>query len=247
VIAEGSGVVARRNGSGQSMIRPRIGITCARRVTEDGLLDSVSHAYVDAVLAAGGLPVLLPVLDPTIAPVILEGLEGLLLTGGGDVDPVLYGAVAVPEVYGVDPDRDAWELALIRQAELPMLGICRGAQVMNVARGGTLVLDLPGRSSIDHRVLERQHEEVHVVGVKDGSCLRRVLGLANVKANTLHHQSVDVVGDGLVVVGCADDDTIEAIEDPGGPFLGVQWHPELLVDSSPHRRLFSWLVDTAAG
>jgi putative glutamine amidotransferase len=236
---------AQRSPTGES--RPWIGISCARRIAEDGLLDSVSHAYVEAVFAAGGLPLLLPVLDPAVAPLVLGGLEGLLLTGGGDVDPGLYGAVAVPEVYGVDRDRDAWELALIRYAELPILGICRGAQVMNVARGGTLVLDLPDRTSIDHRVLERQHEEVHVVGVKDGSCLRRVLGVANVKANTLHHQSVDVVGDGLEVVGCADDDTIEAIEDPRGPFLGVQWHPELLVDSSPHRRLFSWLVDTAAG
>lgn len=240
-------MIARGNEPGQSRVRPRIGITCARRVTEDGLLDSVSHAYVDAVFTAGGLPVLLPVLDPAIAAVVLKGLEGLLLTGGGDVDPVLYGSVAVQEVYGVDPDRDAWELALVRQAGLPVLGICRGAQVMNVARGGTLVLDLPDRTSLDHRVLERQHEEVHVVAVKDGSCLRRVLGLANVRANTLHHQSVDVVGDGLEVVGCADDNTIEAIEDPRGPLLGVQWHPELLVDSAPHRRLFSWLVDAAAG
>jgi putative glutamine amidotransferase len=176
---------------------------------------------------------------------VLAAIDGLVLAGGGDIDPAQYGAVAEPEVAGVDPERDAWELALVREAELPILGVCRGAQVINVARGGTLIQDLPARTTADHRVIDRPDDEVHVVELTEGSRVREAVGVDQLVANTLHHQSVDQLGAGLCIVGWADDGTVEAIEADDGPLIGIQWHPELLRDRLPHLRLFEWLVQTA--
>ncbi|MGN6694532.1 MAG: gamma-glutamyl-gamma-aminobutyrate hydrolase family protein [Aquihabitans sp.] len=228
------------------MLAPRIGITTTPGTSEYGLVVSSERAYADAVLRAGGVPLLLPVLDPEHAGDLLATVDGLLLSGGGDIAPSAYGAEPGPEVYGVDPERDAWEIELVRRCQLPVLGICRGAQVLNVARGGTLVQHLPHRTVTEHRLQERPHDEIHLVELEDESLVREAAGTPLLKANTLHHQSVDELGDGLHVTGRADDGTIEAIEaaDRGrAPVIGVQWHPELLVDREPHRRLFEWLVD----
>ena len=206
----------------------------------------MARDYVDAVVAAGGLPVMLPILDPGLAPVALRDLDGLLCSGGGDLEPGTYGQQPHPDVYGLDPARDAWELALVRTAEVPVLGICRGSQLLNVAAGGTLVQHLPDRTDIVHRQMDRKREIVHDVEVQAGSRLHAVVGGLQLGVNSLHHQAVDEVGAGFAAVAWAPDGTVEAIEALGdGPVLAVQWHPELLLDHEPHRALFGWLVAAA--
>jgi putative glutamine amidotransferase len=228
-------------------VRPVIGITSSTLADERGPTTTVNRPYVDAVVAAGGLPVVLPVLDPSAVEEVLATIDGLLVSGGGDVDPAAYGAEAVPEVYGVDPARDAWELALVRHARVPVLGVCRGAQVLNVAAGGTLVLHLPEVSDPGHRARERRGEIVHAVEITDGSRLHAITCATNIGVNTLHHQAVDRVGDGYVVTARAPDGVVEAIEpDDERPVLGVQWHPELLAGIEVHAALFRWLVERSA-
>ena len=227
------------------MLKPLIGLTMSTH-DGDGPAQAVGVEYLAAVEAAGGIPVVLPILDPRRAGAILEVVDGLVLTGGGDIDPACYGAVPHPEVYGLHPARDAWELALARTATAPMLGICRGAQVINVANGGTLVQHLPDVTAISHRERDRSGELVHGVDVVPGSRLHAIAGRLQLGANTLHHQAVGSVGEGLVVTGRAPDGTVEAIEGTGEqPVLGVQWHPELLADHDEHRAVFSWLVAAA--
>jgi putative glutamine amidotransferase len=227
------------------MSLPRIGITCSSAMGITQAIEKVGRGYIDGVLAAGGLPVVLPSLDPDLAASAVAGLDGLVLTGGGDVDPSRYGAAPQPECGPPDAARDSWELALVaagRAATVPILGICRGAQVLNVAYGGTLVQHLTDRGDGGHDDLERAAEEVHRIDVVVGSRLHQVMGTDAVRTNTLHHQSVDDIGDGLVASGVADDGVIEAVESPDGPVLGVQWHPELLLDRAAHAALFAWVV-----
>jgi putative glutamine amidotransferase len=225
--------------------RPRIGITCAHeRVrygawTEDAAL--VPLACVRRVAAAGGLPLLLPALEDG-AEELLEGLDGVLLSGGaGDVDPARYGAPAHPETVPVDPPRDAFELALARAAvarELPLLGVCRGMHVLNVAYGGDLVqhLELGG----GHRAAPGEWGG-HDVRLAAGSVAARACGGERVSVMSSHHQAVGAVADGLAVSGWADgDELVEAVEDPRHAFvLGVQWHPE----EDEHDRVIAAFVD----
>lgn len=226
-------------------MQPRIGITSSPRPHDDWVVDGVNRSYATAVHAAGGIPLILPVLDPAAADAVLSTVDALVLSGGGDVDPGRYGADAVPEVYGVDPERDAWELALLEAAEdlgIPVLGICRGSQIINVARGGTLVQHVPG-----HRVPERSGEVIHQVVLAEGSRLMAVARCRALGVNSLHHQAVDAVGRGLRAVAWATDGTVEAIEAvDGSPVLAVQWHPELLPSFPGHPELFAWLVAEAA-
>jgi len=178
----------------------------------------------------------------------VSGIDGLVLTGGGDIGPELYGAARDPETGPADDLRDRWELALVsaaRDAGIPVLGICRGAQVLNVAFGGTLVQHLPDRSVDSHDDVERAADEVHEIVISPSTRLHRVLGTGSTKANTLHHQSVDEVGAGLVASGIADDGVVEAIEAVDQLVLGVQWHPELLLDRPAHAALFEWVVHPA--
>jgi putative glutamine amidotransferase len=211
---------------------PRIGITCAHEHvtyggwTEDAAL--VPLTYVRRVAAAGGLPLLLPALDHAVDD-MLAGLDGVLLTGGaGDVDPAHYGAEPHPETVPVDAARDGFELALARAAvarDLPLLGVCRGMQVLNVAYGGDLVqhLDFGG----GHRG-EPGEWGGHDVVLVAGSLASRACGGARVGVTSWHHQALATVGNGLEVTGRAlADDLVEAVEDPRRRFvLGVQWHPE---------------------
>lgn len=213
-------------------------------------IETVGRRYIDGVVAAGGLPVVLPALPRSSALAALDDLDGLLLTGGGDVDPARYGQVAAPECGPPDGARDAWELALVEAAldhEIPILGICRGAQVLNVAFGGALIQHLPERDHGGHDDVGRAADEVHQVTVASGSRLARVLGAEEIGANTLHHQAIDParIGSGLVAVGTAEDGVVEAVEpdDLEQLVLGVQWHPELMLDRRPHQALFDWLVD----
>jgi putative glutamine amidotransferase len=210
---------------------PLIGVTIG--FDDNGFL-SLRPEYVRAVEKAGGLPVVLPPGRPEDAPAHLDSIRGLLLTGGADVDPGLYGQERHPKLGRVVRERDDFELALCREAlrrDLPILAICRGQQVLNVAMGGTLVQDIPSeiQAGQEHnpRGVERW-ERAHSVRIFEGTRLREVLGRETVAVNSFHHQSVDRVGAGLVVSACSDlDQVVEGVEAPGHRFvLGVQWHPE---------------------
>lgn len=228
--------------------RPRIGITTYLEQARWGAWDQpavlLPHAYVAAVHRAGGIPVLLPPL-PDGAAEALAGVDGLLVAGGADVGAERYGAVPRE---GNDPprrERDAWELALLDVAlerSVPVLGICRGAQVLNVATGGSLHQHLPDvLGSEVHRPAPAQHGRVRVA-VQPGSGLARAVGLT-VDVPCYHHQAMDRLGLGLRATAWADDGTVEAVELPGDAFvLGVQWHPEL---DAHDDRLFVALVQAA--
>ncbi|HEX2273597.1 MAG TPA: gamma-glutamyl-gamma-aminobutyrate hydrolase family protein [Acidimicrobiales bacterium] len=229
-------------------MRPRIGITTSPSLPEGRFSEALDRAYVTAVLRAGGLPLVLPVLDPSQAPTVAACLDGIVLSGGGDVDPARYGGEKVPELRGVNTRRDAYELALVRQAldrDLPVLGTCRGCQLLNVAMGGTLVPDLPN-SGGRHCARDRWAESVHNVSVLDGTLLQTALGSEVIGVNSLHHQAVADVGTGLRAVAWADDGVIEAVEGVDGRrVLAVQWHPELLLAPPGNATLFRWLVEEA--
>ena len=210
----------------------------------------LSMNYVRQVQDAGGIAVLLPP-DPSASEdpePWLDLLDGLIITGGADVDPEAYGADPHPETAGWVPERDAFEIALARGAmerDLPLLGVCRGMQVMNVARGGTLIQHLPDDvGHEDHRrVMGTFDDADHDVRLADGSLARRVAGEAVHSTKSHHHQGVGRIGDGLEVTGWATiDDLPEAVEDPSCRFvLGVQWHPE----ADPASSLIAELVEAA--
>ncbi len=216
--------------------RPVIGVTAALGRAGDGLwIDEaayVARSYVDAVVVAGGLPLLIP---PFVAgiDVVLARLDGLILSGGPDIDPVHYGQERHPETEAAQPERDAFELALARQAlarDLPLLGICRGMQVLNVALGGTLHQHLPDVVGHHlHRVTRFEFADGGPVRLEDGSLAERAAGARYVaRTPSSHHQGVDRLGEGLVASGFADDGSIVALERPASEFvLGVQWHPEV--------------------
>jgi putative glutamine amidotransferase len=232
------------------VFRPRIAITSSPEVHDARFVVGVDRPYVESVVGAGGLPLILPILSPDFVGDALAGCDGLLLSGGGDIDPCRYGAVAGPEVSGVDAGRDEWELELTRAAVdrgLPILGICRGHQVLNVALGGSLHQHVPALTGEDHHQRSRHGEAVHRVAITEESVIGRVIGFPMLGVNTLHHQAVDVVAERLLAVGWDEEGIVEAVEGTDGlPVLGVQWHPELLQSLPGHDRLFSWLVRAAA-
>jgi putative glutamine amidotransferase len=202
--------------------------------------------YFEAVNRAGGIAVLLPPqpVDAEIASAVLDGLDGLIITGGKDVDPARYGQVAHPETDEPRPDRDAWEDALLTAAidrGLPFLGICRGAQLLNVALGGTLHQHLPEVVGSTRYNLGRGEFAQNEVTV-EGSRLASLIG-ESVVGRSYHHQAIDEVAEGLVVTARSDDGTIQAVELPDAAFgVGVQWHPEQDQDDI---RLFEGLVEAA--
>jgi putative glutamine amidotransferase len=203
----------------------------------------IPFAYVQAVERAGARPLLVPPSDVAVEET-LDALDGVLFSGGNDLDPDTYGAEAHPETSGTRPERDRGELALLEGAlarDMPVLAVCRGFQVLNVARGGDLVQHLPEVVGDDrHREALGVFSE-HPVRIEDGSKLGALLGdRAPVKSH--HHQGVGTVGRGLREVAWADDGTVEALEDPDRRFaLGVLWHPE----EGEDMKLFEALVAEA--
>lgn len=236
-------------------MRPRIGITTTAGLRLNFTLGidrpnaSLDTAYVDSVVCAGGLPLLLPSVDPELAGELVSGLDGLILSGGADVDPANYGAERHPCTEPADVERDAFELAAARAAReqgVPLLGICRGSQVLNVAHGGTLIQHVPDLTRDEHRDIARWNVAGNPVRVVEGTLLHELFGHTQFTVNSLHHQAVDRVADGFQVAAVDTAGIIEAIEaTDGSPVLGVQWHPELLPSEGLHQALFVWLVNRA--
>jgi putative glutamine amidotransferase len=236
--------------------RPVIGLCTALERARWGAWDQPAHLlprdYTDAVHRAGGIALLLPP-DPQATEQpdeLLDLLDGLILAGGCDVDPAAYGAERHPETVETNPERDAFELALARRAverDLPFLGICRGMQVLNVARGGTLLQHLPeSHGHDDHRRTSGSFDgNDHLVRLDGSSLAARAAGEESHRTLSHHHQAVDRLGEGLVATGhSALDDLPEAIELPESRYvLGVQWHPE----ADEASRLIASLVAEARG
>jgi putative glutamine amidotransferase len=238
-------------------MRPLIGVTTSE--LRPGTLATLQRAgapphpeimlggsYLRAIDAAGGIPVILGPVDLAAVPGLVERLDGICLAGGPDLDPIAYGATTRHPLLGAtQPGVDAFELAVARAADasgLPLLGICRGAQALNVARGGTLHQHVDG-----HRQTELATSPTQRVTVAPDSLLATVTGADEaLEVNSFHHQAVDVLGAGLRVVAWAPDGTAEAIEDRTRPLLlGVQWHAETLTERPEHGAVFAALVQAA--
>ncbi len=234
-------------------MRPLIGISVSRETGSDGVpRDFVRSTYLHAIQRAGGVPVMLANINESAET--LKSCHGLLLTGGGDFDPARYGASDAGTKWdGVSPDRDSTELLLTETAyalSLPIFGICRGIQALAVAGEGSLIQDIPSRypsSELHHYQDEARSQVTHPVRVEESSHLGTILGTQEVWVNSFHHQAVNTVPDGWVVTAHAEDGLIEGMERPDYPFaIGVQWHPEDLVDSRPEAlQLFISFVQAA--
>jgi putative glutamine amidotransferase len=241
-------------------MKPLIGISCGTFHDRAWCPPSYGHrqTYVDAILGAGGAPLLIPpVVDETTLRVLYERLDGILLAGGGDIAPSSYGDQPHEKLGLVDIARDESELPIARWAVAegkPLLGICRGVQVLNVALGGTLYQDIP--SQISHSLshtLSYEREDwtymAHDISIAPGSRLAQVMGVEMMTINSLHHQSVRDLAPGLRVVAWAPDGIVEAVEGQGDSFvLGVQCHPEALQATADPRwqGLFRAFVESCA-
>lgn len=207
--------------------------------------------YPHAIAQAGGVPVVVPPSAAVDLDELLDRVDGVCLSGGPDIDPSAYGAEPHPQLGPTDREVDDFELALVRGAQardLPTLCVCRGMQTLNVARGGTLIQDLPSQrpSDVAHRQEVSGTQATHRVRVDPDSALASALGAVDVEVNTFHHQAVDRLGGGLRAVAWAPDDLVEGIEDPDQRFVvGVQWHAEAL-STAEQRALFAAFTKAAA-
>lgn len=237
------------------MTAPRIAVSGVLRRWQDADRVAVNAAYVHSLVAAGAVPLMLSqLIGPDAADRALEACDGLLLTGGEDIDPACYGGGPERPLRTVDQARDAFELALFRAARqqgLPILGICRGMQLINVALGGTLWQDLPSDrgGAVDHDPATARDARVHLVRLTPGSRAARALGSTQLSPNSFHHQGIRDLAPGLVATAWAPDGLIEAVEtaEEDGWLLGIQWHPEEMhADrSAPEGGLFAALVAAA--
>ncbi|MFQ3535541.1 MAG: gamma-glutamyl-gamma-aminobutyrate hydrolase family protein [Aggregatilineales bacterium] len=245
------------------MSRPLIGIVCGPHYENGTLFYGLMPSYVRSVAEAGGLPVLIvPTLDETTLRQTYERMDALLMAGGADVDPRHYGMEMTPKVYGVDPQRDQAELSMIRwaaQDDKPLFGICRGCQMMNVALGGTLYRDIPSEypdfRGVNHSLsgAVARKQPAHQVDIFANSRLAAAMAVpaGHLAVNSMHHQAVCSVAPSLKVSALSEDGIIEAIELPQARFfIGVQWHPEELLQSeiesrAAMERLFKAFVEAA--
>ena len=243
-------------------MRPLIGISCSMgqaiySMTQDNppqLQHRLGDSYVKAVMQAGGIPVLLPnSTDLSCVEEIAAGLDGFLLSGGGDVDPALFGMRATAQLGSVTPRRDDFELALARyvmnETDKPVLGICRGIQVMNVAMGGTLHIDLPTNGKLCHSLtMYPRNVRTHDVKILPQTRMEEIMEGDTGRVNSFHHQAIRETAECFTVTAVsAEDGVIEAVELPGERFVvGVQWHPEELTEYPEAKRLFQRFVEAAA-
>jgi len=226
-------------------LRPIIGITCSKKGQDSSYC--LKDCYVFSVRRAGGIPVILPHTDEEeIIKEYLKFCRGIILSGGGDVDPVYWGELPGPELGEIDPQRDKFELQLaelIMENDIPVLGICRGCQVLNIACGGSLIGDL--QTGLSHRQNAPRDYPFHDIVVEKNSLLQEVMSATRLRVNSFHHQAVKVPGKGLQISAWAADGTVEAIEGIGKQWLlGVQWHPESMTDEFS-TKLFRSLVAAA--
>lgn len=235
---------------------PTVGVTATTVVTTisepKGPHSASPQTYLDCVVQAGGLPVLIPIVGKELAAAYLARIDALVLTGGLDLDPFHYGEEPSPNLGKIDQKRDAIELELARGAYaqgMPILAICRGQQLLNVALGGTLHQHLP---DVYDPVL--RHDQIdlypdalaHHVDVEPGTRLAAILGAERVRVNTFHHQAVDRVAEPFVVTARAPDGVVEGLEDPRHPFcIAVQWHPERREHDPVTQALFGAVVEAA--
>ena len=241
------------------MRKPLIGISCG--VTERLVLKDIyreiqqlNSSYTRAVEESGGIPVIIPVgLNEEDLKQLTASLDGFLFSGGEDVDPSRYGKDDPEGLSSFCGKRDETEFALLdhvlKETGKPVLAICRGLQVLNVAMGGTLIIDLPSAGRNEHSLTQYPREQfTHEIIVKEDTRLKCILKDEN-RVNSFHHQAIDDVAEGLIVTAySAEDHVIEAAEAPGDRFiLGVQWHPEELIASQGHRRLFEEFIYQAEG
>jgi putative glutamine amidotransferase len=227
--------------------RPLIGISSYGRAGQRQTF-SLPCEYVDVVRLAGGVPIVLPAVEGEV-PEALEIVDALILPGGGDVDPAHYGGVRHEANYGISTERDGFEMKLARAAiargDLPILCICRGMQLVNVALGGDLIQHIPDHfgNGVAHRHPDLKHVQ-HPVDIAADSRIGRLLGVSSLTVHSVHHQAVGRLGQGLRAVAWSPDGVVEAIESETHPFLiAVQWHPELgALGDERQRRLFEALV-----
>jgi len=228
------------------MMKPVIGITGNYIQTEN--LFCLREYYVDSISQAGGIPLILP------ASSLADHYEdyfklcdGLLFSGGGDVDPYLFGQAAGIDLGEVNPRRDAFEIQLAQMAlstGKPALGICRGCQILNIAAGGTIIQDI--RSGYLHDQKAPREYPIHDILIESNSLLASIMQTGSIRVNSFHHQAVDKAGENLKISAYAQDGIAEAVEDPERLFyLGVQWHPECMTDKNA-RRLFAALVEKSS-
>jgi putative glutamine amidotransferase len=233
---------------------PFVIVTATTETLRERTRVRVNEAYTNALVSVGLIPLVLPPMDPLVATAALTEVAGLVLTGGEDIDPAQFGQPPHPATGAPHQIRDAYELALARAAlerRVPTLAICRGAQVMNVACGGSLIQDIPTQhaSGIEHDRSDRRHDRVHEVDIVRDSRLAEIVGSRRIFTNSSHHQAADVVGEGLRVVATSPDGIIEGLEstDPAWWMVAVQWHPEELTDTVEDwdRRLFTAFANEA--
>jgi putative glutamine amidotransferase len=237
------------------MSAPRIAVSGVVRTWDGAQRTGANAAYLTSVVASGGVPLLLsPLIGAAMAARALDAADGLLLTGGEDMDPEWYGARPSPLTHPPSRDRDLFELALFaaaRQRAIPILGICRGIQVINVAMGGTLYQDLPSErpGAVDHNPPTARTDRSHQVRILAGSRVASALGRDRIAVNSFHHQAVRDLAPGLLATGWTEDGLIEAVETAEGEpwLLAVQWHPEEMHAEAraPERGLFRALVEHA--
>ncbi|MEQ8173939.1 MAG: gamma-glutamyl-gamma-aminobutyrate hydrolase family protein [Syntrophomonadaceae bacterium] len=226
-------------------MKPIIGITCSWE--KDEQLYQLKKAYVQSVEKAGGIPIVLPYLGEESIPRVAELCDGLLFSGGGDLDPVYWRAQPAPQLREIDPARDLFEVQLAGYAfdvGIPSLGICRGCQLFNAAAGGSLIQHI--ESHVCHEQNAPRHHPIHDILIKEDTLLSKTVHSTALRVNSFHHQAVDEIAPGLLVSAWSADGIIEGIESRDHPFwLGVQWHPECMRDDSS-RRLFSALINAAS-
>jgi len=234
------------------MTKPIIGITVSQAHKKDRLYNQIPSAYAEAIVKAGGLPLLVPIEYP-LGQVfdLFERIDGLLLSGGGDIDIQAFNGDPHPAVSDVSIERDQLEFALLKgalQAQKPVLGICRGIQVINVALGGTLYTHIPDQfdSKLEHSTSDEKGRGflAHEIDLESNSKLGKIIGQSHFAVNSFHHQAIQRLAADLVVTAHASDGLIEAVEIPGDAFtlIGVQWHPECLLDLQIQLELFKAFV-----
>lgn len=229
-------------------MKPLIGLTCSYEEGKQILNDR----YRETVEAFGGVPVLLPItLEIQTILSYTEKIDGLILTGGEDINPLLFGEEPKKELGEINPDRDFFELNLCRlflAKEKPILGICRGLQVLNVAAGGSLFQDLATQlpESIQHQQKAPKHHVSHEIYLEESTLLHRLLNVNQLRVNSFHHQSVKSLGKGFKEVAWASDGVIEGIEKNKGFAVGVQWHPEHLYKEFENQNKIFWGLTEAS-